>query len=382
MNEAARYSLYPMHKLRRVDNPTVRIFADIEQVREDENGYNRAVRGDFGSVVQRERARFCSKYPLGAVLRGFGSKLAPLMEGEPAKQRAPIPASPGVMSEHIKRVGYFLRADMVGICRVPPYAVYGHDSHGREIDLKHKYAILVVIDQDYDTMHRSSGSDWISGSQSHLGYSFAAVTACMISDYIRRLGYPARAHYARDYQVLIPPLLLWAGIGEHCRMGDSVLNPFLGARFKAAAVTTDLPLEPDRPIDFGLQSFCDQCGRCAEECPSKAIPMGGKTIYNGREVWKLDEERCTRFRLTNQRGSSCGRCIKVCPWNKPHGPLHSAARFVARTAPALDGLMVKMDKVFYPEKKNPAPWWFDLEERDGALVVPRSSGAVWAEPGS
>jgi 3-chloro-4-hydroxyphenylacetate reductive dehalogenase len=379
---AHSYQRHPMDRVRRVDRPTVWICEDVHRVREDENGYNRAVRGDFGTAAQRERARFCAKYPLGAVLREFGSKLAPLMEGETAGRRAPIPVSPQAMSEHMKRLAYFLRADMVGFCRIPPYAVYSHDSRGNEIALDHEYAIVVVIDQDYDTMHRSSGHDWISGSQSHLGYSFAAVVACMMTDYLRRLGYVARAHYARDYQVLLPPLLLWAGLGEHCRMGDSVLNPFLGARFKAAAVTTALPLEPDRPIDFGLQAFCEACGRCAEECPAKAIPAGGKTRYNGREMWKLDEERCTRFRLTNQRGSSCGRCIKVCPWNKPEGLLHDLVRFIVGRGSPLDGLMVKMDKALYGERRSPTPWWFDLEERDDVLTVPRASGAVWDESDS
>lgn len=373
MKDSGRYSLYPMHKLKRVDSPTVRITGEIKQVREDENGYNRAVRGDFGPVVERERPRFVAKYPVGAALRGFGEKLGPLMAGDIAAKKAPIPDSPEILTEHIKRLGYFLRADMVSVCRVPEYAVYSHDRRGNEIELAHQYAVVLVVDQDYDTMNHSTGSDWISGSQSHLGYSFAAVTACIMADYIRRLGYPARAHYARDYQVLIPPLLLWAGIGEHCRMGNSVLNPFIGARFKAAAVTTDLPLVPDGPVDFGLQAFCEQCGRCAEECPSKAIPLGGKTIYNGREIWKLDEERCTRFRLTNQRGSSCGRCIKVCPWNKPEGRLHDAARYVARKAPALDGLLIKMDQLFYPERSDRGHWWFDLEERDGTIDIPRSA---------
>ncbi|MCP5104309.1 MAG: hypothetical protein GY950_13055 [bacterium] len=32
-----------------------------------------------------------------------------------------------------------------------------------------------------------------------------------------------------------------------CRIGDIVLNPFLGPRFKAAVVTTDLPLAADKP---------------------------------------------------------------------------------------------------------------------------------------
>ena len=40
-------------------------------------------------------------------------------------------------------------------------------------------------------------------------------------------------------------------------------------------------------------------------------------MFNGYEMWKPDVEACTRYRVTNPAGSSCGRCIKVCPFNKP-----------------------------------------------------------------
>jgi epoxyqueuosine reductase QueG len=64
-----------------------------------------------------------------------------------------------------------------------------------------------------------------------------------------------------DYVVLLPPLLLAAGIGEVSRAGI-ILNPFLGLAFKAAAVLTDTPILPDKPIDFGLQNFCQHCKIC------------------------------------------------------------------------------------------------------------------------
>ena len=51
------------------------------------------------------------------------------------------------------------------------------------------------------------------------------------------------------------PLIIEAGLGEGSRLGIA-LNPFVGASFKAAAVLTDLPLEVDKPIDFGLQEYC------------------------------------------------------------------------------------------------------------------------------
>ena len=219
-------------------------------------------------------------------------------------------------------------------------------------------------------MNGSSGHDWISISQSFMSYSTTAFISCIMADYIRRLGYPARAHHARNYQVVSPPLLLLSGIGEMSRAGI-VLNPFIGLRFKAAVVTTDLPLVPDRPVDFGLQDFCRKCMKCADECPSRAIPKGDTVMHNGYEVWKLDVERCAKFRITNQNGASCGRCIKVCPWNKPQGWIHDLIRWMIGNTPRLNKLIIKMDDVFgYGQQNTRDKWWFDLEEVDGTLQIP------------
>jgi reductive dehalogenase len=299
--------------------------------------------------------------------------MVPLVDGEIAQAKAPLPEDTKVLSRHIKQLGYFLRADIVGICRLPQYAVYHHDLAGNPVELNHKYAILLVVDQDYDTMCGSAGDDWISGSQSFIGYSTSAFIACIMANYIRKLGYPARAHHVFNYQVLVVPLLLLAGIGEMCRAGI-VLNPFLGTRFKAAVVTTDLPLEPDSPVDFGLQEFCRKCLKCATECHARAIPDGEKVMLNGYENWRFDADLCSKYRVNNQGGSSCGRCIKVCPWNKPEGWFHDLVRWMVKQAPFLDGFMVKMDTVWgYGKRDERYKWWLDLEEVDGALKIPRKT---------
>jgi len=241
------------------------------------------------------------------------------------------------------------------------------------VELNHKSAILLVVDQDYDTMRGSTGDDWISGAQSFIGYSTSAFIACMMANYIRKLGYPARAHHVFNYQVLVAPLLLLAGIGEICRAGI-VLNPFLGTRFKAAVVTTDLPLEPDSPVDFGLQEFCRKCLKCATECHAKAIPDGDKVMINGYENWRFDADRCSKYRVSNQGGSSCGRCIKVCPWNKPEGWTHDLVRWMVKQTPFLDGFLVKMDNVWgYGKRDKRHKWWLDLEEVDGVVKIPKKS---------
>jgi reductive dehalogenase len=362
-----RLGHYPMEKLKRVDKPTIKITDDIRRFDERQHGFARAMRGELGDAPRREMARFVPKFPLGASFVRTIAPLAQAVDGEIAKSRAPIPEDPKILSRHIKSLGYFLRADIMGICRLPQYAVYSHDMMGKPVELSHNNAIVIVVDQDYETMLGSTGDDWISGSQSFIGYTNTAMISCIMADYIRQLGYPARAHHAMNYQVVVPPLLLLAGIGEMSRAGI-VLNPFLGTRFKAAVVTTDLPLEPDRPVDFGLQEFCEKCLKCAEECHANAIPRGGKAMYNGYETWHFDADQCSKFRTTNPRGSACGRCIKVCPWNKPEGWTHDIVRWMIKHTPVMDRLIVKMDDVRgYGKADRRYKWWFDLEEVDGVL---------------
>ena len=366
---------YPMETLKRVDKPTTKITDDVQRFDEREHSFARVMRGELGAVPQREMMRFVPKFPLGASFARMIAPLAQAVDGEIAKTRAPITEDLKVLSRHIKSLGYFLRADMVGICRLPKYAVYSHDMTGKEVDLNHKNAIVVVVDQDYETMLGSTGDDWISGSQSFIGYSNTALISCIMADYIRKLGYPARAHHAMSYQVVVPPLLLLAGIGEMSRAGIA-LNPFLGTRFKAAVVTTDLPLEPDKPIDFGLQLFCEKCLKCAVECPANAIPKGDKVMYNGYETWHFEAEQCSKFRTTNPHGSACGRCIKVCPWNKPEGWTHNIVRWMVKHTPMMDRTIAKMDDVWdYGKADRRYKWWFDLEEVDGVLKVPENIDA-------
>ena len=378
-NDKRQLGPYPMDRLRQVENPTTKITDNIQRIDEREHGFNRALRGDFGPLAAKERNRFTIKHPLGASTVNMTAYLAQVVDGIIAKARAPITEDPVVLSRHIKRLGYFLRADIVGICRLPQYAIYSYDKDGNQVELNHKYAIVIVVDQDFQTMNGSSGYDWISISQSFMSYSTTAFISCIMADYIRRLGYPARAHHARNYQVVVPPLLLLSGIGEMSRTGV-VLNPFIGLRLKAAVVTTNLPLIPDRPVDFGLQDFCRKCMKCADECPSKAIPKGDTVMHNGYEVWKFDVERCTKFRLTNQNGASCGRCIKVCPWNKPQGWIHDLVRWMIGNTPRLNKLIIKMDDVFgYGQQNTRDKWWFDLEEVDGTLQIPEGKNREYKE---
>jgi reductive dehalogenase len=364
---------FPVEHLKRVDRPTTSIEAvNIQRIDERENGFRRAGRGDFGPALKKEYSRFVQKHPLSGAVRQMMGHMIPTVDGLVAPRKAPLPDDPDAMSLHIKETAYFLRADAVGICELPPYSVYSHSAvDGQPIDLRHKYAIGILIDQDWKTAEAFAGNDWISNSMSMMSYATSGFIAIILANYIRKLGYPARAHYAANYQVVVPPILLWAGLGEMSRIGDIVVHPFLGPRFKAAVVTTDLPLVPDKPIDVGLQDFCTKCKKCARECPSGAISSGDKVILNGYQKWPLDVEKCTAMRVGNKRGSGCGTCVKVCPWNKPYTPFHRAVGWAIRHSSFGRTLATWGDDFMgygKPDLEN--KWWFDLEEAEGELRIP------------
>ena len=191
-----------------------------------------------------------------------------------------------------------------------------------------------------------------------------------MAEMIRQMGFSARSHSNLDSHVLHVPLVIHAGLGEQSRIGESAINPFLGMRFKTAVLTTDMPLKPDKPIDFGVQTFCSKCQKCARECPCNAIPYGEKVIFNGYETWKPDSERCTIYRATNLKGSACGRCVKVCPLSKDttlDGPiLHQVGSWLGINAMWLKPVLVPIavwldDFLGYGNPLDEKKWWLDLE---------------------
>jgi ferredoxin len=377
---ATHLSAYPMEQVDRVERPTTLILDDeVPRVPKRASFFDRALRGDLGEKSQRERNRFAFKQPHTAGMMAPMRAMVPIQGGEAAALDTSAYGDPAANARALKSLSHFLGADITGICEVPRYAWYSHDGDGEPIEPYHRYAVVMLIDQEYDTMEGASGDDWISGAQSMRAYLRGGEIAGIMAETLRRLGFPARSQTNVDSDVLHIPLVLWAGLGEMSRIGELVLNPFIGPRIKTVVLTTDMPLEVDKPIDFGLQRFCENCWKCARECPCDAIPLGDKVMFNGYEIWKPDVERCARYRLTNSKGSACGRCMKTCPLNKvvtADGPLATRmASWCGVNARWLKPLMVpiavKLDDALGNGKRNPVKkWWLDLEIVDGVCVTP------------
>jgi reductive dehalogenase len=363
---------YPMEKVRRVDEPTTLVIEDeVERVPARHNFFVRAAAGDLGPRPQKEVARFIPKAPHGMATSDMLNRLTPLQHGETAAATAPGTDDPDRNAQAVKALGHFLGADMAGVCDAPAYAWYSHRADGTEIEPVHRNAIVFVLDQGYETMEGASGDDWISGAQSMRAYLRASMIACTLAAHLRSLGWSAQAHTARYDEVNHIPLLLRAGIGELSRIGELVLNPFVGPRFKSGVVTTDLPLTPDKPIDFGLQDFCQKCTKCARECPCGAIRFGDKVMFNGYEMWKPDVDRCARYRITNMRGSACGRCMKTCPYNVEGVLAERPFQWAAMKLPFARSWIAQLDDRIGRGSINPLKkWWVDIEMVAGTPVEP------------
>ena len=359
---------YPFEKLKRVDSPTT--FIDDERVARVPKRADMFARAQFGDMGPKNQEAATNGYfamkaaPARAQRRLLGAFV--LLQNEPAaavpQALAEATADPARNAENVKAASYFLGMDAVGASACPAWAWYSHDATGEEIDPPHDQAVSMIVDQGYETMEGASGDDWISVSQSMRAYLRFATLGGVIAKHLRNLGHEAKAHTNIDGEVLQPPLLLLSGLGEVSRIGEVILNPYLGPRLKSGVVTTTMPLRHDKPIDFGLQSFCEQCNKCARECPAGAITAGPKLMFNGYEIYKSDSQKCLTYRLTTPGGAMCGRCMKTCPWNLEGLFAEAPFRWAAMKIPRAAKLLAALDDKAGNGGLNPVKkWWWDLK---------------------
>ena len=220
----------------------------------------------------------------------------------------------------------------------------------------------------------SNGWDQIIDPASFQTYQRVAFQSEVVANYLRRLGWEAEPSNMNAYLTLMPQILLEAGIGEVSRMGI-VLNPFLGSNFKASCVLTNLEMEIDKPIDFGLQDYCNDCRICAEQCPSGAVTDKEQILYNGYYTWKLNSEACSNFDVLNREGCVCGRCTKVCPWTRPNSQPRDFADWDGSLEELYKGVNEQRERLiannFVDPLESTRKWWFELDEdENGRLVIP------------
>jgi len=239
-----------------------------------------------------------------------------------------------------------LGAHSVGIAALKDYHFYSHggraERYGQTIDVRHRYAVVFTVEMDPEMIDGAPFAPVVMESaRQYLGSGAIAV---QVAGIIRRLGSEARAHLDGNYLVVCPLVARDAGLGEIGRMG-LLITPAAGPRVRIAAVTTDLPLVPDRPTRDGtVVDFCEACRKCARCCPAKAIPTGRRETIDGALRWKIDAEAC--FTYWCAVGTDCGVCVRVCPYSHRDNAFHRAVRAGVRRSFLFRRLAVPLDDVF------------------------------------
>ena len=366
--------------VREVDRPTYEkyITGPIERFDHRRNGFMASIPGNpFGEDMrQRLKARgieggiplppppYSELEPedrIGYSLNAAARRLCQEYHPQPLPQTPPEGrvevTDRRQMSRLVKKVALFFGAEMVCITRVDPRWVY------RDMEIPHPFAIIAVVPH-VRSMNDTAPSHY-SGAAVSDTYSRLKFISVQLTDFIRLLGYDAMYRETLGMykpEMLMVPMAIDAGVGEFARNGH-VLSPEFGINMRLKAVTTDLPLEVDKPISFGAHEFCMACEQCAAYCPAKAIPFGLPTqevadlLYNnpGYRKWYVNAERCLTFWTANRKKwSTCGgRCIVACPWNKPDKSWHNLIRRVAVHAPpTVKKMLVWGDKTIYRRGKN------------------------------
>jgi len=247
-------------------------------------------------------------------------------------------------------------AAAVGITRIHDYHWYsvvgrGKD-YGRKAQLPHSHAIAFTVEMDREMMDSAPYGPAVLESARQ--YMRAAVIATEVAKYIREMGYHARAHIDGNYRVVCPLVARDAGLGEIGRMG-LLMTPRLGPRVRIGVITTDLPLpESKRKARPDMIEFCRICKKCADVCPSRAIPRDDRMEIDGVKRWKINQEACYTYWCIT--GTDCGKCMSDCPYSHKDNYLHNMVRLLIRRSALFRYIAVKLDDVFYGRKPKPKPF--------------------------
>ena len=310
----------------------------------------------------------------------WGMAMQGLYSWDPLTATPPHPddrfeADPAEASKTVKKAAMALGADLVGICELDRRWVYSHNMDGRPIVFepvgkwygtkdkivipnRYKYVVVMALKMEKEMFRYAPTRLELAEVQGN--YSRLCALAPSLAEFIRALGYGA-IPCGNDTAMSVP-LAIDAGLGQQGRMGR-LITPKFGPLQRFCKVITDLPLKPDKPIDFGVTEFCSVCNKCARACPAQAISYGdrtwkGTTASNNPGVlkWYINADKCTKY--WGEFATNCGICFSVCPFSKGDLWVHDAVKGVINNARPLDPLLVWTDDVFgYGRHKDPREFW-------------------------
>jgi epoxyqueuosine reductase QueG len=271
----------------------------------DDQKIMQSVYKEYGLTKRQPKENF-------AHIRRMTKEQLPFLVGEIAEERVDL--TPEEATEKIKARALELGVDLVGITRLEA----GHVLKGRPI--AGPWAVAIAIRMDFDRISRAPGPD--AGVEATRVYAEVGEAVVKLAEFIRGMGYPARAHHPRSFEdrpndVLNIPIAIKAGIGCLGRHGLIITRKF-GPRVRLGAVSTMLEMVEDEVSDSGaIDTYCRKCTRCFRMCPAGAI-AGKKSVEHGIEKFRTKGLMCAPYFAATD---GCGICIKECDFNKPEDEL-------------------------------------------------------------
>ena len=250
----------------------------------------------------------------------------------------------------LRQIAIELGAVAVGLTDLEQKFVYSHkgrfdENYADKIEMNNPNIIVFLVEMNFKQMGQAPKAPTIYESANQ--YYRAAEISKNIETIIQKLGFEAKAHFDANYDIILPPLAVKAGLGELGRNNILLANKF-GSRVRIGAVTTDMPVDYDNPISIGAEKFCEVCKKCATSCPSKALSINGKSKVRGIDKWTTNVENC--YSLWRFYGTDCGICMAVCPFSHRNNWFHYIIRKVVKFLPIFNKTLLLFDNLIYGKK--------------------------------
>ncbi|TET86476.1 MAG: 4Fe-4S dicluster domain-containing protein [Desulfobacteraceae bacterium] len=355
---------------------------NTEKFNQKDTAFNVAHVGGYGPEVGKQRWALQSRDPFGGIYWTLCMGLRDQADGK-VKPKKTEGLSPGEITKEIKRTARYAGADLVGITTVKKDFTYSDNFSYEDsklevgpavttpVDLKHKYVIVFGKEMSFKRIQNTltEKNEESLGEIGKTYYELAQI-ACGVAAFIRQLGYSAKAQHIRNEQIFHVPHAIDAGLGEQGRHNYLITKKY-GPRIRLASVTTDLELVEDKPVDIGVQDFCQNCRLCEINCPSQAL-AAEKAVVRGYRKWPQEQEKCFLFWVTGGNTMGCTMCLKICPWNKPRTFVHKVSFFAATRSVVARRILYWITVIFYGRKiyweKTPLPERIELPPEIQALV--------------
>jgi reductive dehalogenase len=252
------------------------------------------------------------------------------------------------------------------------------------------YSVGYTIPQSNEMM-RTAPSSGLWSAANAARYRLRENARCSTQAFIRGIGYQS-LHDSPYRGFLGNATAVLTGLTEQSRHTIMSISPEHGSTVGVYDMMTDLPLEHTKPIDAGINRFCDTCGVCADHCPPGAIekkggrekswevppssitpkwdpfpglgfsPMGaGESEYFklGRKTYWTDMISCQLF----ARGlpNRCQLCFGVCVFNSQYvSAIHDIVRGTVATTSLFNSFFTAMHGTFgygLKEGEEKDDWW-------------------------